>query len=152
MSEQTSSKHAASIADLARQILALCQDVTANRKAHGVAERTLTEAQEIADSGKCLNCGRPYPKDDRIRRGLDSACYTQILRLVDRGEYNDGELVAAGLWLPKTKGGRPKATEREGSAIERYANSKRLANDPEVAANIREAMEDQPPRPTKKKR
>lgn len=73
-------------------------------------------------NGVCLNCGKPLEDAGAVRRGLDTGCYYEVKRLVDSKQITDSQAVSAGLWLAKTKGGRPKATERAGSAAERYMN------------------------------
>lgn len=120
MTEQMSSKLATQISDLAEQIVVLCKGVTTVSGAVIKPERTKTEIQELVAAGKCINCELPLAGRGNPRRGLDTGCYNAVKRIVEKGTMTDAQAIAAGLWLEKEKGGRPKATERHGSALERY--------------------------------
>lgn len=84
-------------------------------------ERTQEEVQELVKADRCLNCEKPLAESTGpVRRGLDTGCYNAVKRAVDNHTLSDSQAIAAGLWLVKDKGGRPKAKARTGSALDRY--------------------------------
>lgn len=84
--------------------------------------RSKDEAVRLSESGKCLGCDKSLAEKENVRRGLCVACYSAATAAKRAGTITLDQLVAKGLMLPKTKGGRKKGVSAR-SALTKFIAS-----------------------------
>ncbi|MEM7558452.1 MAG: hypothetical protein AAF394_04960 [Planctomycetota bacterium] len=70
------------------------------------AIRRIAKAEE---EGLCLACLEKLKPGEAVIRGDHARCYHAIYRAIQRGETTDAQMVAKGMMLEASRGGRPRS-------------------------------------------
>jgi len=143
MSIEQSVKLASELELLAKQITSLAERV----RREGLPEippHILKIVDKRRADNECLECGLTLVGEKFVKRGCHESCYQSTLRMIERMEITEEQLIATGRWRLPEKGGPKKkkpslhepASNPQSAAEAAIEKTKKLAKD---AANSAKA-------------